>query len=87
MKWDRCWISAFLEGPHMDGWRGGLRVARVVSLRQVAGIPVMPNRSGRKRRLYLAMANCGRGWEAVGVYGTAKKARHEAERALGEVVA
>ncbi|MFN8730831.1 MAG: hypothetical protein ACK5Z4_13335 [Planctomyces sp.] len=87
MKWDRCWISAFLEGPHMDGWRGGLRVARVVSLRQVAGIPVMRNRSGRKRRLYLAMANRGRGWEAVGVYGTAKKARQEAERALGEVVA
>ncbi len=87
MKWDRCWISALLEGPHMDGWRRGLRVARVVSLRQVAGIPVMPNRSGRKRRLYLAMANRGRGWEAVGVYGTAKKARHEAERALGEVVA
>lgn len=85
MRWDRCWISAFLEGPRMDGWRGGLRVARVVLLRQVAGIPVMPNRSGRKRRLYLAMANCGRGWEAVGVYGTAKKARHEAERALGEV--
>ena len=87
MRWSGCWITSFPEGPHMDGWRSGERAARVVSLRQVAGIPVMPNRSGRKRRLYLSMANRGRGWEAVGVYGTAKKARHEAERALGEVVA
>ena len=84
MKWDRCWISAFLEGPHVDGWRGGLRVARVVSLRQVAGIPVMPNRSGRKRRLFLAMV-CLRGeWTVVGVYGSSRSAKRWCERTLEE---
>lgn len=61
MKWDRCWISAFLEGPHMDAWRGGHRVARVVAMRKVSSVPVMRHQHGRDRRLYLAMVNRGAG--------------------------
>lgn len=82
LKWDRCWISAFLEGPHMDGWRGGHRVARVVAMRKVSSVPVMRHQSGRDRRLYLAMVNRGAGWEVVGIFGAANKARRDAERAL-----
>lgn len=84
MRWSGCWVSAFPEGPHMDGWRSGERAARVVALRQVAGVPVMPNRSGRKRRLYLAMV-CLRGeWKVVGVYGSSRSAKRWCERTLEE---
>ncbi len=84
MRWSGCWVSAFPEGPHMDGWRSGERAARVVALRQVAGIPVMPNRSGRKRRLYLAMVCLWGEWTVVGVYGTSRSAKRACERALEE---
>jgi hypothetical protein len=84
MRWSGCWITSFPEGPHMDGWRSGERAARVVSLRQVADIPVMPNRSGRKRPLYLAMV-CLRGeWTVVGVYGSSRSAKRWCERTLEE---
>lgn len=85
LKWDRCWISSFAEGRHRDGRRCGDIVARVVALRQISDIPVMPHPSGRQRRLYLAMANRGKGWEAVGIFGTANKAIREAEWSLREV--
>lgn len=84
MRWSGCWITSFPEGPHVDGWWSGERAARVVALRQVAGVPVMPNRSGRKRRLYLAMA-CLRGkWMVVGVWRTSWSAKRACERALEE---
>ncbi len=85
LKWDRCWISSFAEGRHIDGRRSGDIVARVVALRQISDIPVMSHPSGRQRCLYLAMANCGKGWEAVGIFGTANKAIREAEWSLREV--
>jgi hypothetical protein len=85
LRWSNYWTSAFVEGPHMDAWRSGLRVARVVAMRQVASVPVMHHPSGRERRLYLAMINRGDAWEIVGVFGTANKARRDAERALREV--
>lgn len=84
LRWSSCWITSFVEGRHIDGRRGMVLVARVVALRQIASVPVMAHPSGRERRLYLALANRGCCWEAVGVFGTAKKAKHEAERSLGE---
>lgn|GEM_PF-1668932 len=85
LSWSNCWTSAFVEGPHMDAWRGGHRVARVVAMRQISSVPVMQHPSGRERRLYLAMVNRGEGWEAAGVFGTANKARRECAKALREV--
>lgn len=85
LRWSNSWTSAFVEGPHMDGWRGGARVARVVAMRKVASVPVMRHPSGRERRLYLAMVNRGDGWEIVGVFGTAHKARRASAAALAEV--
>ena len=86
LKWDRSWTRAFIEGRHIDGRSSTQLVARVVALRQSSAVPIMPHPCGRERRLFLAMANRGQGCEAVGVYGTAKKAKHEVERSLGEVV-
>lgn len=85
LSWSNYWTSAFVEGPHMDAWLSGLRVARVVAMRQVASVPVMRHPSGRERRLYLAMVNRGDGWEVVGVFGTAHKARRASAKALAEV--
>lgn len=84
MRWSGCWISAFEEGRHIDGWCGVQRVARVVALRKISDVPVMPHHGGRRRCLYLAMADRGKGWEAVGIFGTAKKAMREAEQSLRE---
>jgi hypothetical protein len=85
LRWSSCWITSFVEDRHVDGRRGTVLVARIVAMRKIASVPVMAHPSGRERRLYLTLANRGRGWEAVGVFGTAKKAKHEAERSLGEV--
>lgn len=85
LSWSNSWTSAFVEGPHLDAWRGGQRVARVVAMRQISSVPVMRHPSGRERRLYLAMVNRGVGWEAAGVFGTAHKARRACANALKEV--
>lgn len=85
MRWSSYWTKSFAEGRHIDGRHGGDIVARVVALQQISDIPVMPHACGRKRYLYLAMANRGRGWEAVGIFGTANKAKRETEWALREV--
>lgn len=85
LRWTPYWTFAFTEGPHIDASRDGLRVARVVACRRIETLPVVPHPSGRERRLYLAMVNRGRGWEAVGVYASASKARRECAKALGEV--
>lgn len=85
LSWSNSWTSAFVEGPHMDAWRGGHRVARFVTMRQVSSVPVMRHPSGRERRLYLAMVNRGEGWEVAGVFGTANKARRECAKAFREV--
>lgn len=85
LRWTPYWTSAFCQGPHVDAWRDGLRVARIVACRRIETIPVMAHSSGQEGRLFLAMANRGRGWEAVGVYASAGKARRECANALGEV--
>jgi len=84
LKWDRSWTRAFIEGRHLDGRRSTQLVARVVALQQIASVPIMPHPCGRERRLYLAMANQGQGWEAVGVYGSAGSAKRWCERTLKE---
>jgi hypothetical protein len=84
MRWSGYWTKAFDEGRHMDGRLDGEYVARVIALERLSGMPVMPHRSGRKRRLYLAMV-CLRGeWMVVGVYGSSRSAKRWCERTLEE---
>jgi hypothetical protein len=86
MRWTSYWTKAFDEGRHMDGRLDGEYVARVFELERLVGFPVMPHRSGRQRRLYLALA-CPRGkWMVVGVYGTSGAAKWACERALEESI-
>ena len=85
LKWTSCWVTAFPEGPHIDGRRDGVRVARVVACRRIGGVQVMPHPCGRERRLYLAMAYRHNDWQVVGVYGSLGAAQRECARALGEV--
>lgn len=85
LKWTPYWVTAFSEGPHIDGRRDGQRVARVVACRRIASMPVMAHPCGRERRLYLAMVNRDRDWEVVGVYGCAGTAQRACAKALGEV--
>lgn len=82
LRWTTYWTRAFDQGCHIDGFRGADRVARVVELEQIESLSIMPHTSGRARCLYLALAKCDRGWEVVGVYASAAKARRECERAL-----
>ena len=82
MRWSCYWVKAFDEGRHIDGRRDGELVARVVALREISDVPVMPHPCGRQRCLFLAMADRGKGWEAVGIFGTAKKAMCKAEQSL-----
>lgn len=82
LRWTPYWTRAFDPGRHIDGYCGTDRVARVVELERTETLPIMPHPSGRARRLFLAIANCGRGWEAVGAYASAAKARRECERML-----
>lgn len=86
MRWTSFWTKAFDEGRHMDGRLDGEYVARVFELERLVGLPVMPDRCGRQRRLFLAMA-CLRGkWMVVGVYGTSGAAKWACERALEESI-
>lgn len=86
MRWTSYWTKAFDEGRHMDGRLDGEYVARVFELARLVGLPVMPHRCGRQRRLFLAMA-CLRGkWMVVGVYGTSGAAKWACERALEESI-
>lgn len=86
MRWTSYWTKAFDEGRHIDGRRDGEYVARVFELEWIAGLPVMPHRCGRQRRLYLAMS-CLRGkWMVVGVYGTSGAATRACERTLEEAI-
>ncbi len=86
MRWTSYWTKAFDEGRHMDGRLDGEYVARVFELERLVGLPVMPHRCGRQRRLFLAMA-CLRGkWMVVGVYGTSGAAKWACERALEESI-
>lgn len=85
LKWTSYWVTAFPEGPHIDGRRDGVWVARVVACRRLASMPVMPRPCGRERRLYLAMVYRDHAWQIVGVYAGAGEAQHECAKALGEV--
>lgn len=86
MRWTSYWTKAFDEGRHMDGRLDGEYVARVFELERLVGLPVMPHRCGRQRRLFLAMA-CLRGkWMVVGVYGTSGAAKWACERTLEEAI-
>ena len=86
MRWTSYWTKAFDEGRHMDGRLDGEYVARVFELERLVGLPVMPHRCGRQRRLFLAMA-CLRGkWMVVGMYGTSGAAKWACERALEEAI-
>jgi hypothetical protein len=86
MRWTAYWTKAFDEGRHINGYRRGDYVARVIVLERLSGMPVMPHRCGRQRRLYLAMA-CLRGeCVIVGVYGTSRSAKWACERALEEAM-
>jgi len=69
LRWSG-FIVAFDEGPHYDGWLDGHRVARVFACRKLAGLDVPPYPSGRRRRLYLALADVGRTWGLIGVCET-----------------
>lgn len=85
LKWTSYWVSAFPEGPHIDGRRDGVRVARVVACRRLATMPVMPHPCGRERRLHLAMVYRDHEWQVVGVYAGAGEAQRECAKALREV--
>lgn len=82
LRWTTYWTRAFDEGCHIDGYRATERVARVVEMEQIESLPIMPHLSGRARRLFMAMAKCDRGWEVVGIYASAAKARRECEQVL-----
>jgi hypothetical protein len=84
MRWSGYWLKAFNEGRHIDGRLNGEYVARVIAIERLSGMPVMPHRCGRERRLYLAIV-CLRGkWIVMGVYGTSRSAKRACERALEE---
>jgi hypothetical protein len=82
IRWDGVWATDFDEGPHMDGYRDGRYVARVVKCRKLAGLDVLPYPSGRRRRLYLALADVGGTWGLVGVFKSLRTAKQECERVL-----
>jgi hypothetical protein len=81
LRWSG-FIAAFDEGPHCDGWHEGRRVARVFACRKLAGLDVLPYPSGRRRRLYLALADAGGTWGLVGVYKSLPTAKRACEKVL-----
>lgn len=85
LKWTPYWVTADRDGPHIDGRRDGVRVARVVACRRLASMPVMCHPCGRERRLYLAMVYRDHEWQVAGVYGSAGAAQRACGNALGEV--
>lgn len=87
LKWTPYWVTAFPEGPHIDGRRDGVRVARVMACRRIGGMPVLAYLCGRERRLYLAMVYRDHDWQVVGVFGCSGTARRKCAKALGEVIA
>lgn len=85
LKWSSYWVTADRDGPHIDGRRDGVRVARVVACRRLASMPVLCHPCGRERRLYLGMVYRDHGWQVAGVYGSAGAAQRACANALGEV--
>jgi hypothetical protein len=85
LKWTSYWVTADRDGPHIDGRRDGVRIARVVACRRLASMPVLCHPCGRERRLYLAMVYRNDGWQVAGVYGSAGAAQRACANALGEV--
>ena len=85
LRWSSYWVTADRDGPHIDGRRDGVWIARVVACRRLASMPVMCHPCGRDRRLYLAMVYRDHGWQVAGVYGSAGAAQRACGNALGEV--
>ncbi|MCC6322913.1 MAG: hypothetical protein IT438_15925 [Phycisphaerales bacterium] len=85
LKWSSCWVTANRDGPHIDGRRDGVWIARVVACRRLASMPVLCHPCGRTRRLYLAMVYRDGDWQIAGVYGSDGAARRACATALGEV--
>jgi hypothetical protein len=81
VRWDGP-VAAFDEGTHHDAFLAGERVARVVVCRRLAGMDVMPYPSGRRRRLFLALAGVDRRMQIVGVLKTLRAAKRECELAV-----
>jgi hypothetical protein len=82
IRWDGRWINHFDIGPHKDAYQGGRHAARIIECRRLAGYDVLPHPSGRRRRLYLALARVGGTWGTLGVYKSQRTAKREVERAL-----
>jgi hypothetical protein len=82
IRWDGRWISYYDVGPHVDAFQGGRHAARIFECRRLAGLDVLPHPSGRRRRLYLALARVGGTWGVAGVY----KSRRTAKRAVARVL-
>jgi hypothetical protein len=74
-------VADFPEGPHHDARHGRERVARVVACHELYGMPVLPHPSGRRRRLFLALARVGGTWAVAGVYKSLRTAKRMAEAA------
>jgi hypothetical protein len=87
LRWANYWTVSFDQGPHMDARRGDERVARIVDLKRIERMPIMPHPGGRRRRLFLAIVNRGHGWGVVGMFANANKAKLECAKALEEVAA
>jgi len=81
LRWGAL-IYSFEIGPYVDGWRDHEHAARVFACRKLEGSDVLPYRSGRSRRLYLALAKVGIMWGVVGVYKSMRTAKREAQRVL-----